>query len=92
MNTKGGLIGLLVVLITGIVILAYLGITYSDIEQSGPFQAILGFIKHIWEAYLVPGFIYVWEHVILGIVVPAFAKFFGGSESVIETATSTTPI
>lgn len=93
MNTKRGLVGLVIVLITGVVILAYLGITYSDIEQSGPFQAILNFMKHVWEAYLVPGTTWIWQHIFIGIVFPAFAKFFGGNESsikeAIETATST---
>ncbi len=90
MNTRKGLVGLVIVLVTGIVILAYVGITYSDIEQSGPFQWILSFTKHVWEAYLVPGASWIWQHVVIGIVVPAFAKFFGGNESsIIETATST---
>jgi hypothetical protein len=73
LKTNHGLIGLLIVLITGIVILAYLGITYSDIEHSSEFQAVWSLIKGIWTTYIMPGISFLWNH----IVAPAFIKFFG---------------
>jgi Flp pilus assembly pilin Flp len=85
MNKKG-LIKTIIVIVIALVILGYFGFNVGDIINSPTVQANLhtswDFISKIWSNYLAGPVVYVWDHIIVGLLWPLI-------KSVLPAATST---
>jgi len=95
MNNQKGILKIIVLIIIGVAILAYFGISAPDIIESKPVQAMWNFFVGAWSNYIGPAVSYIWNNIIVGFIWEGVTSFFQDAESEInafeelQNATST---
>ena len=78
MNRKGGFIQLIIIIVIGLLILSYFGISLQGVVESPVGQSNLHYvtngISYVWVNYLSVPFDYLWNTVFLGLIWSAFTE------------------